>query len=418
MKKIVTRILAVAIAFTTMVSMSGIMTVNAEAAAKNVSVKYTGTKKQAPKVKSISATIDGEAVKNKKATVYLAGTKKVKVDTTVTVKVNGKKKNKNFAKNVDKITYDSSNKKVATVNKNGVITAKKKGTTIITIKSKASNKVALKIKLTVKNGVKDMKLKSAKKVTLNVGDTHEFTPVVTTYKKVAKTIEASTSNKKVATVKVSKKGKVTITAKAAGTADITVSPKNGSDLAQVIKVTVKEVVKEYKTKVIFTDKTAKAVKLTGTIAWDEQSGISDAVKEFAAVLGGTYKVTVNGRTVEIKDGKVAAEDLAKIPESGSKKNAEVSATISIADALSMVEKADKTKTASFKGTFTLSGVKISGVNFASNVLTFKLADMEVKAFVEDGDLYLDGDQSNLLEIYKVMYDDNKSVIKDFEVVEK
>jgi len=416
MKKIVTRVLAVAIAFTTMVSMSGIMTVNAEAAAKNVSVKVTGKKNQAPKVTKISATVDGEAVKNNKATVYLSGTKQVKVDTTVTVHVKGKKANKKFNNKVDKITYSTSNKKVATVDKNGVITVKKAGTATITVKSKASNKVALKIKLTAKNGVKKMKLNSAKKVTLTVGKKHAFTPKVTTYKKVKATVEASTDNKKVATVSVSKKGKVTITAKAAGTANITVAPKFGSDKAQVIKVTVKEA--EYKTKVIFADKTAKPVKLTGTIAWDKQSGIADAVKEFAAVLGGNYKVTVNGRTVEIKDGKIADEDLAKIPESGNKKDAQVSATISIADALAMVEKADKTKTASFKGTFTLSGITISDVSFASNVLTFKFAGKEMKAFVENGDLYLDGDQSWLLEAYKAIYDDNKAIVKDFEVVEK
>ena len=54
---------------------------------------------------------------------------------------------KNTASN--KITYTSSNKKVATVNSKGVVTAKKKkGTTTITIKT--FNKKTKKIKVTVK----------------------------------------------------------------------------------------------------------------------------------------------------------------------------------------------------------------------------------------------------------------------------
>ena len=47
----------------------------------------------------------------------------------------------------DKVTYTSSNSKVATVSKNGVITGKKKGTAKITVKS---GKKAYVIKVTVK----------------------------------------------------------------------------------------------------------------------------------------------------------------------------------------------------------------------------------------------------------------------------
>ena len=45
------------------------------------------------------------------------------------------------------MTYTTSNKKVATVTKNGVIKAKKKGTATITVKS---GKVTKKVKVTVK----------------------------------------------------------------------------------------------------------------------------------------------------------------------------------------------------------------------------------------------------------------------------
>ncbi len=46
-----------------------------------------------------------------------------------------------------KITYSSSNKKVATVNRSGVITAKKKGTATITVKTANGKKAKLKIKV-------------------------------------------------------------------------------------------------------------------------------------------------------------------------------------------------------------------------------------------------------------------------------
>ena len=48
---------------------------------------------------------------------------------------------------MEKITFKSSNNKVATVNSKGVITAKKKGKVTITVKS---GKKTVKIKVTVK----------------------------------------------------------------------------------------------------------------------------------------------------------------------------------------------------------------------------------------------------------------------------
>jgi uncharacterized protein YjdB len=47
----------------------------------------------------------------------------------------------------DKLTWTSSNKKVATVNKNGKIVAKKKGSTVITLKSSNGKKVTCKVKV-------------------------------------------------------------------------------------------------------------------------------------------------------------------------------------------------------------------------------------------------------------------------------
>lgn len=70
-----------------------------------------------------------------------------KVKSTITVK-KGKKASLKYqvypAKT--KITYKSSNKKVAIVNKKGVVTGKKKGTAKITIKAK-TKKIVVKVKV-------------------------------------------------------------------------------------------------------------------------------------------------------------------------------------------------------------------------------------------------------------------------------
>lgn len=108
-----------------------------------------------------------------------------------------------------KVTFKSSNKKVATVNSKGVITGKKAGKAVITVKvGKYTKKLTVKVKKPSFKLVKSsVKLKKGKKTTIRV----KAAPVSkVTYK---------TSNKKVATVNskgvvtAKKKGKVTITVK-------------------------------------------------------------------------------------------------------------------------------------------------------------------------------------------------------------
>lgn len=121
-----------------------------------------------------------------------------------------------------KVTFKSSNKKVATVNSKGVITGKKAGKAVITVKvGKYTKKLTVKVKKPSFKLVKSsVKLKKGKKTTIRV----KATPVSkVTYK---------TSNKKVATVN----SKGVVTAKKKGTAKITVKC-NG--ITRTFKVTVK-----------------------------------------------------------------------------------------------------------------------------------------------------------------------------------
>lgn len=113
-----------------------------------------------------------------------------------------------------KLTYKSSNKKVATVNEDGVITAVGPGTAKITVKS---GKQKVTVRVTVPK-IRTKKIRNVKKsVTLKVGGSFRLNPVTSPVNSDNK-LTYSSSDKKIAAV--SRKGR--ITAKKPGKAVITV----------------------------------------------------------------------------------------------------------------------------------------------------------------------------------------------------
>lgn len=126
-----------------------------------------------------------------------------------------------------KVTYSSSNKKVAIVSSKGVITAKKAGTAKITVKS-GSKKVTVTV--TVPK-TKTTAITVGEKASVKKGKTYSLKAKVVPSNSDEK-ITYSTSNKKIATV--SKSGKIKGVKK--GTATITI--KSGK-VAKKVKVTVK-----------------------------------------------------------------------------------------------------------------------------------------------------------------------------------
>lgn len=138
-------------------------------AAENAKVKWSTSNKKVATVSSkgkvkIKATgtvkITAKTADGKKATVTLKAKKAVVKVSKLTIKGNKQMKVKAkqtlkatvspiTAKN-QKVTWKSSNKKVATVSSKGVVTAKKKGTVTITATTKDGSKKTAKIKITVK----------------------------------------------------------------------------------------------------------------------------------------------------------------------------------------------------------------------------------------------------------------------------
>lgn len=144
-----------------------------------------------------------------------------------------------------KITWQSSDTKIATVDQNGKLKAVKPGTVTITctVTAKTSGK-----KL-ASNTCKVTVYKPVSKVTLNtyaikwpVGKAGTYKPTVAPSDATTKTLSWSSSNTKVATV--NQNGK--LTAVGVGTATITCTTKDGTGIKQSCKVTVYQPVKSIK----------------------------------------------------------------------------------------------------------------------------------------------------------------------------
>lgn len=127
-----------------------------------------------------------------------------------------------------KVTWSSSNTKIATVNSKGKVIAKKAGNVTITATVKSANKKAT-CKITVKNPT--VRLASTSK-TVYLDDTYTLKATVTPSNEK---LTWSSSNTKIATVNSSGK----ITAKKEGTATITAKIK-GTSIKKTCKITVKK----------------------------------------------------------------------------------------------------------------------------------------------------------------------------------
>lgn len=131
----------------------------------------------------------------------------------------------------DEVTWTSSKKSVATVDQNGVVKAKKKGTATITAKSNGKKYTC---KVTVKQPVTKVKL-NQKNIRISIGKTYKLKTTVTPTSANNRKVSWSSSDKSVVTVSSSGQ----IKAVSAGTATITAKAKDGSGKKATCKIQVK-----------------------------------------------------------------------------------------------------------------------------------------------------------------------------------
>ena len=154
----------------------------------------------------------------------------VKVGKTLKIRYGTSKKYKN-----KKIGFRSSNKKVATVSKKGVIRGKKKGTVKITIYIKKKKSVRATVTIHVKNVPKRVKsIRITGNRTLVKGTTARLKATVAPANAANKKVKWKSSNKSI--VKVSGDGK--LTAGDTGSARITATAKDGSRVSKSVTVHV------------------------------------------------------------------------------------------------------------------------------------------------------------------------------------
>ena len=179
---------------------------------------------------SVSAATVKRTITIKKKTSTVKATITVGDNLKLTVK-SGKK-----AISYKKIKFSTSKKAVATVSKKGVISAKKPGKAVITLKYKHTNKktYTTKITVTVVQPVKSVKL-NKNDITLTVGDKYTLSPTITPSNATNKAVYWDTLNFKIADV--SDKG--VVTAKGVEKTVISVTTDDG-DKTDSCTVTVKK----------------------------------------------------------------------------------------------------------------------------------------------------------------------------------
>ena len=130
--------------------------------------------------------------------------------------------------------FSSSNNKVATVSKKGVVKAKKKGTVTLTMTHIYDHRIKTSVKMQVKAKKKGKIMLAQKSATIGVGNTVKIS-VKSVKNMGGKAMKYTTSNKSIATV--SDKG--VVTGKSAGEATITVTSVLNKKNKTTFKVTVK-----------------------------------------------------------------------------------------------------------------------------------------------------------------------------------
>ncbi|MCR5702875.1 MAG: Ig-like domain-containing protein [Lachnospiraceae bacterium] len=269
------------------------------------------TANAAKKVK-VKKVVSVDSLTGKKA-ITLAKGKKATLTTTVTVTPN---KNAN-----KKVVYKTSNKKIATVTKKGVIKAKKAGKATITVASKKNSKKKAKVKVTVVKGKVTKVSVDKASVELKKAETATVVASVKASKgatKASKKLLWTSSNEKVATVTQSG----VITAVAPGTAKITVISTDGTKKKATVDV-----------KVVTTTLALGKKDVTAEITLTDAAKMKD---DFAKLVGALGLKDTDAVELTIGDAKTATKktvaEAKKFFADNKKKDVTVKVTVANAQA--------------------------------------------------------------------------------------
>lgn len=202
-----------------------------------------------------------------------------------------------------RLSFKSSNASVAAVSSNGVITAKSKGSCVITATATDGSGKSAKCRVTVVRPVTNVKL-NAHTISWNVGKKAHFRPTVTPTTASNISVKYTSSNTRVATV--DSNGLLTAVGK--GTCTVTCTAADGSGKKDTCKVTVKQPVR----------------KLTISGGSSVNEGSSIELKAVAAPSNATNKnvtwsssdktvakVSSTGKVTALKAGKATIKCTAK-----------------------------------------------------------------------------------------------------------
>ena len=272
------------------------------------------------------------------------------------------------------LIYKTSNKKIATVSKTGILRTKKKGTVTITAIAKNNKKAKATMTLTVGKVVTSLKFKEGTKKTLTEGKTLKLHPTYKPSNASTKSVTWKSSNTKVATVTAYG----TVKAKKAGTATITATTKDAGKKKASFKVTVKKAPVKTVTKDVTTTvkPTTKDGKTTYKVAANAKS----------------YTVTRNGKTATISAARVT-EALKYLANPAEAYKTWVATTARAEFGMAIVTGAEgETKTAilsnsgtRYDGTYTVTVHKVSNTKYTVTAKAQKadakehLINVEVKA---------------------------------------
>ncbi len=329
---------------------------------------------------TVKVKTEGVELPTKKLTLYTSQTKTLKAEVLPSNATN------------KKVTWSSSNKSVATVSKSGKITAKKPGTTTITVKTKSGGYKAT-CKVTVKKYVKLKSFKLNKtSVSVNDGKTYTLKAVFSPSNASNKDLVWKSSNTKIATV--SSKG--VVKGIKPGTCTVSCrSKETGKTVTCTVKIKKVEVKKILFAEKVYTVKQNKSLQLKAHIspmnATNQKIKWKSSHPEFVKVsskgkvtglkLG--KNATITATTVDGKKVATCRVKVERVDVTGVKLN-KTTASAFTGGTVTLTPKLTPSKPSNSKVTWSSSDTKLATVSADGVVKALKAGTVVITCTTADG----------------------------------